>query len=983
LTTLIFTPISGKVKGVRVAERLIGRGEELASLHRALAEVESGHPRVIVLSGEPGIGKTRLLAELERLAEARGHLVFTGRASELERDLPYWLFVDALDEQLRSLAPDRRQRIDQRLGGELARIFPAMAGFDDAAGAVLDERYRAHWAVRELLERLAAAQPLVLVLDDLHWADPASVELLGGLLRRPPEAMVLLALALRPRQAPARLTAALEHADQAGGLWRRELPPLSRVEADELLGGNLQPHIARALYEDSGGDPFYLEQLVRAQQQTAHPTAGPETSVGSDRPVGGELQVPPAVAAALAQELDVLSSQARWLLQGAAVVGDPFEPELAATAAGEPDPEVAGAMDELLGLDLVRRTDTPRRFRFRHPLVRRAVHAATPDGWRMAAHARAARALAERGEPAAAQAHHVAQSARHGDRQAVALLREAADDAAQRAPASAARWYQAALELLPERAEPQERIRLLGALAPVLAGTGDFTRSRGVLLELLALVPAEATGTRVKLVATCAGVEHLLGQHAAAHARLISALDQLPDPNSADAAALLLDLAADAFYRQDFEQMRASAQRARTTAGPLGQAPLIAAAAASLSCMNALTGRIKEAEAHRAEAAATIDALPDAELGLRLDAISDLVLAEANLDRYQDTVTHAQRGLDVGRATGQDELFPQLIQSLGTALVMLGRLEEAAEVFDGAVEAARLSGNPKVISWRLFSRSWTAMLAGNLDLAVRTGEDAVDLERGVDQDIISPFVTGFLGAVLIEADEPARGLDLLISGAGGPELPLFPGVWRVFFHEVATRGWLALRQQPEAELAASRAETAAAALGLRSATALAGRARAAVTLATGDPAAAAEAALTSAAAADSIYAPIEAARARLLAGRALAAVGDRTSAAVELQQAAAAFDACGAIGYRDQAERALRRLGRRYQRPAANGNRGGLGSLTRRELEIAELVSTGKTNREIAAELFLSHKTVETHLRHIFAKLGISSRASVARALNR
>jgi DNA-binding NarL/FixJ family response regulator len=200
---------------------------------------------------------------------------------------------------------------------------------------------------------------------------------------------------------------------------------------------------------------------------------------------------------------------------------------------------------------------------------------------------------------------------------------------------------------------------------------------------------------------------------------------------------------------------------------------------------------------------------------------------------------------------------------------------------------------------------------------------------------------------------------------------------------VVTRGWLALRQQPEAELAASRAETAAAALGLRSATALARRARAAVWVAAGNHIAAAEAALASATAADEIQAPIEAARARMLAGRALAAVGDRTRAAVELQRAAAAFDACGAVGYRDQAERALRRLGRRYQRPAPNDNGGGLGSLTRRELEIAELVGTGKTNREIAAELFLSHKTVETHLRHIFGKLGISSRASVARALKR
>jgi hypothetical protein len=104
--------------------------------------------------------------------------------------------------------------------------------------------------------------------------------------------------------------------------------------------------------------------------------------------------------------------------------------------------------------------------------------------------------------------------------------------------------------------------------------------------------------------------------------------------------------------------------------------------------MHALTGRIEEGETYRAEAAAMIDAMPDEELALRLDAVNDLVQAEASLDRYHDTVTHAQRGLRVGRATGQGQLFPQLIQSQGTGLVMLGRLEEAAEVFDGAIEAA-------------------------------------------------------------------------------------------------------------------------------------------------------------------------------------------------------------------------------------------------------------------------------------------------------
>jgi DNA-binding NarL/FixJ family response regulator len=145
---------------------------------------------------------------------------------------------------------------------------------------------------------------------------------------------------------------------------------------------------------------------------------------------------------------------------------------------------------------------------------------------------------------------------------------------------------------------------------------------------------------------------------------------------------------------------------------------------------------------------------------------------------------------------------------------------------------------------------------------------------------------------------------------------------------------------------------------------------------------AAEVALAAAGAADSIQATVEAALSRLVAGRALATAGDRERAAAELQQAAAALDACGATRDREQAERMLRRLGRRYQRPRpANG--AGVAALTRRELEIAELVRTGRTNREVAAELFLSQKTVETHLRHIFGKLGISSRASVARVLGR
>ena len=118
------------------------------------------------------------------------------------------------------------------------------------------------------------------------------------------------------------------------------------------------------------------------------------------------------------------------------------------------------AVDELLRLDLVRTTDVPRRFRFRHPLVRRAVYEATPGGWRLGAHERCADALAARGATAAARAHHVERSAREGDLEAVAVLREAGEAAARLAPASAARWFGGALRLLPQAAPAEERIEL-------------------------------------------------------------------------------------------------------------------------------------------------------------------------------------------------------------------------------------------------------------------------------------------------------------------------------------------------------------------------------------------------------------------------------------------------------------------------------------------------------------------------------------------
>jgi DNA-binding CsgD family transcriptional regulator len=153
----------------------------------------------------------------------------------------------------------------------------------------------------------------------------------------------------------------------------------------------------------------------------------------------------------------------------------------------------------------------------------------------------------------------------------------------------------------------------------------------------------------------------------------------------------------------------------------------------------------------------------------------------------------------------------------------------------------------------------------------------------------------------------------------------------------------------------------------------------------GDAPRAAERALASVAAAEGVGVPVEAARSRTVAGRALAEAGDGERAAAELQRAAEAFETCRALRWRDEAERELRKLGRRIHRRTRPGqaDASGIESLTERELEVARLVVDRRTNPQIAAELFLSQKTVETHLRNIFRKLSVSSRVELARVVER
>jgi ATP/maltotriose-dependent transcriptional regulator MalT len=961
-----------------VSEHLVGRAGELASLDHLLAGLDGGHSAAVELMGEPGIGKTRLLAELSARADARGHLVLAGSASELERDLPFWVFVDALDEYIRGVPPDRLDSLELDVRTELPTVFPSLSTLDTGHEAALQhERYRSHRAVRELLELLAKTQPLVLMLDDLHWADLASVELLASLLHRPPAAPVLLALGMRPGQTREELSASLERAHRLATVTPLELVPLTPDEAHEFLGDTVEYAEASELYEESGGNPFYLEQLARTFDRVRNAT--PAVSGISL----GDAEVPPTVAAALLEELALLSDTARRVLEGAAVAGDPFDPELAAAAAGESESAVLEALDELLRFEIVRHTDVPRRFRFRHPLVRRAVYESAPGGSRLAAHERTAEALARRGAPASARAHHVERAARQGDEAAVAILREAGEAVAHRAPASAARWFAGALRLLSESAPAEEHVELLLAQGGALAATGRYAEAHAALLESILRVPNESLDLRVKLTAACAGVEHLLGRHEDAHDRLHGALNAL-DSTSPEAVVLMLELATDGFFRMEYAPMRGWAGRALATSRHLGSPPLTAAAAACAAFAGALDGAIAEAQAHRSEAAALVDAMSDQELAERLDAAVNLGGAELYLDRFEEAGAHLERAIAVGKATGQTAVIPMASSVLGWVRMVLGELAAGGEMLDGAVEGARLSGHDQTLALNLLNRSLTALAAGDLALALATGRESYELTATMDQSLITGGSGVAYAAALLEDGDAEGAVDAILSRCGGEKVPLMPGTFRAKWLELLARCWLALGRQSDAERAAAYAEDHAAAFGLGMATAMARRARAAVLFDAGDAVGAAELALASAEAGDGAGVVVEAALSRTLAGRALAEAGDRDRALAELEKAVAAFESCGSDRYRAEAERELRTLGRpthRRTRPGKTNAVGGVESLTGRELQVARLVVDRLTNPEIAAELFLSLKTVETHMHNMFRKLGVASRVELARAV--
>jgi DNA-binding NarL/FixJ family response regulator len=947
---------------------------EIAELELALDRLGAGSPWSLQIVGEPGIGKSRLLAELSQRAQARGYLVLRGRAAEFELDVPFGVLLAAFNDYFGSLDPAFMQSLGAETLGELAAIFPSLTASVDSLPAprLQAERYRVHYAIQAVLERLAERRPIVVVLDDVQWADAASVEMISHAIRRF-RGPVMGAFAFR--YPPTGLAGPFDSVARDGVGGRLDLAPLTEEQAQCLMDPALDPELRRVLYRESGGNPFYLEELLRS----GHATAPRSPLASQDQ--GDEWSPPPAVAAAIREELAVLSPDARQAANAAAVAGESFVPGLIAHVAEQAEPTVVTSLDELLAADLVRPTESAQYFRFRHPIVRRAVYDSTPRAWQLGAHARTAQALAGLHRPASAYAHHVERSAMPGDEGAIAVLVDAAREVAPHAPLTAGGWLLAASRLLPPHADDRRRLGLLDEATSTLASAGAHAASIDALEQAAALVPKDDPAARAEFIAKIASAKRRTGGPLESRDLLVEALEALDESDNVAVIPLVVEIAFSDYWRGDFANARTLTEAVLVGGGADQLTTFVAAMLTTLS--NCSEGRAAEAFASLDEAQAALARLSDERLVESIDSIQGMASAALRLERVDDTLDHLQRGFVLARASGQGATIPGLLAFKAFALLMKGHLADAGKTAETAVEAALLSGSDWHTAYAFEADSMVAYWAGDTQRALTSAQEALSSAERIPATITQSRSRVQLAGAWYAAGDARRACTELDALDAEPTR-LVLDLHAAHGWELAVRSHLALGDLDAAEDISTRAQTRADATPLRQQQATTRGTRAAVLLARDDAHGAIAVVDDAAVIAAGVDNPFLTARLQAFRGVALAALGDRTGAIAELDSAENVLFECGSFREADAAARELRRLGRRVTRRTRPHERGtGLPALSPREREVADQVASGKTNRSVAEVLFLSEKTVETHLARIYDKLGVRSRTALTAIIAR
>ena len=479
---------------------LVGRAAESEQLARAWKQAMEGSPHVVLVGGEPGVGKTRLVGELARRAHADGAVVLFGRCDE-ELGVPYQPFAEAIAGFVAALPDDALATALGSAAPDLARLVPPLAARLQLGETVRadpeTERYRLFEAIASFLAMTSARAPVVLFIDDLHWAARPTLLLLRHLARRRAGEPILLVATYRDtdlgRGHP--LSEALADLRREPDVARVPLRGLSEAEVVELVtsaagheldGSAVQ--LAREVHAETEGNPFFIGQVLRHLVETGaiHDVDG-RWMVSSTRAVG----IPEGVREVIGKRLSQLAPATNDVLSIAAVIGREFDRALLVSASGLDEDAVLDALEEAetsrLILPLTGRDD---RRTFAHALVRSTLYEEIPTTRRLRTHRRVADALADRaarGVPCLDQlAHHSCEAAALGDVEgALRWSRAAAEESFERlAYEEAASWYQRAIDVLDpdDPAALPDRAALRISLGRALRASGAFEASRAASL---------------------------------------------------------------------------------------------------------------------------------------------------------------------------------------------------------------------------------------------------------------------------------------------------------------------------------------------------------------------------------------------------------------------------------------------------------------------------------------------------------------------
>ncbi|MFH8419530.1 ATP-binding protein [Streptomyces sp. NPDC018038] len=959
---------------------LVGRAAESGLLDTVIERLGRGAPAVVDITGAAGIGKSRLMTEFALRARRRGITVLRGRAAEYERHLPFHPFADAFADlhPRRPPAPDLLAALSGVLrgpGGE-----PSAQG----RGPATADRFGLHRSVAALLARLGRAEGLVVALDDVHWADPASLELLDHLVRHPVPGPVVLVVARRDRQTPTALGAALARGADTEAVLRIGLAPLGERECVEGLAPDLPPARAAQLYAAGEGNPLYFLSLVQAHREATareHASAAPSPApasyaeAGATGGSGGIGELPAGLAALLWDELAPLTPDQHRTLEVIAVLGDHAVPSVVRGVTGRTGAEFDDDLAALTGRDLVRPGPGGRTV-LRHPVLRTLVHESTAVRRRVEIHRAAAVELDRRGAPPVERARHVERSVTTWDPWAYAVLREAAAQTEGSAPTSCAHWLGAALRLLPDTEERgPERRDLMVRRARALGVAGGLRESRDLLHQVISTAGPGESGVRTAAVLLCASTERHLGRYPEAIALLRRELRGRPSPS--DRVAIGLELSSSAPHNASYPQMRDEVARTLADARALGDERGEAGALAVAAFGEAYEGDVAAASAYAAQAAGLLDGLPDDDLTALCEPLGRLGWAEAFLGRFVDAERHADRGLGIARRSGQIYLLPLLLLCKAHVRIQTCRLDSARELADEAEDVARGIGSGELLAFVLANKAQVRVASsapGDAE-ALAAAEEAV-AAMGPSDNWRASMAWCMLGYAALTGGDPHRALDALLR-AGGADLRGLQPSMRPLLSELLVTAALFTGDVESASGWAERARREADELGLPVQRASALRSAAQLALHRGEAGRAAELFAEAVAECARAGAVFWEARSLLLAAPATAAAGSGARGAAMWRQGHRLATAGGAGLLVGLAEMTRPPAFREDSAPPR------LASLTAREREVAGLAAEGLTNQEIATRLYLSPRTVETHLSRVFRKAEVSTRAALAALMAR